>query len=282
MSSDLILLANFIGKTLVFIFAGIFANLLVAKAQCKPVVWSFQEGEELYYDAVYNWGFIWVEAGRVDFKVKKESLDGREAFHFSGTGTTLKKYDWFFKVRDYYHSWAEIADLKPIKYSRQTSEGKQKTENKYWFDYKKKKIYSNTWNSKRERKLDTLQLSSCLFDILTAVYYVRTLDLSKYKINEKIPISMIVDNEIFELHGRYLGKETLKTRKKKKYKSLKFSIMLVEGTMFKGGEELTVWISDDNNRVPLLIEAKILVGSVKATFDYAKNLKYPLRFELDK
>lgn len=278
-TSDFKFLDRVCVKISIIILFSTWANFGILKAQCKPAVWSFQAGEELYYNAVYNWGFIWVNAGKVDFKVKKERLDGREVFHFSGTGTTLKKYDWIFKVRDYYHSWAEIADLKPIKYSRNTSEGKQKTDNKYWFDHKKNKIYTNTWNSKRKRKLDTLKLSPCIFDIMTAVYYVRTLDLSKYKINEKIPITMIVDNEIFKLYGRYLGIETLETREKKKYKCLKFSISLVKGTMFKGGEDLTVWVSDDNNRVPILIEAKILIGSVKATFDYAKNLKYPLHFE---
>lgn len=266
-------------KHLIFLLIGIWLNVVSIKAQCKPAVWSFQAGEELYYDVVYNWGFIWVEAGKVDFKVTKEHLDGREVFHFASIGVSLKKYDWFFKVRDSYDSWAETADLKPIKYSRNTSEGKQKADNKYWFDYEHKKIYTNSWNSKRKRKLDTLSLAPCIFDIMTAVYYVRTLDLSKYKIREKIPITMIVDDEIFKLYGRYLGKETIKTREKKEYKCLKFSISLVKGTMFKGGEDLTVWVSDDNNRVPLLIEAKILIGVVKATFDYAKNLKSPLHFE---
>ena len=232
-TSDLQLLTKLCVKIPVFIIVIVWSNFEILKAQCKPAIWSFQAGEELYYDVVYNWGFIWLEAGKVDFKVTKEHLSGREVFHFASTGISLKKYDWFFKVRDYYDSWAEMADLEPIKYSRNTSEGKQKADNKYRFDYELQKIYTNTWNSKRKRKLDTLALSPCIFDIMTAVYYVRTLDLSKYKISEKIPITMIVDNEIFELYGRYQGKETIKTREKKKYKCLKFSISLVEGTMFK-------------------------------------------------
>ena len=269
-------------KVLIIILFSIWSCFGILKAQCKPLVWSFQSGEELYYDVVYNWGFLWVEAGKVDFKVHKERLDGREVFHFESAGKSLEKYDWFFKVRDYYDSWAEMTDLKPIKYSRNTSEGKQKADNKYWFDYKQQKIYTNSWNSQRERKLDTLHLFPCLFDIMTAVYYVRTLDLSNYKINEKIPLSMIVDDEIFKLYGRYLGEETIKMREKKEYKCLKFSISLVEGTMFKGGEDLEVWVTNDNNRIPILIEAKILVGVVKATFDHAKNLKHPLFYQIDK
>ena len=68
----------------------------------------------------------------------------------------------------------------------------------------------------------------------------------------------------------------------KSYETLKFSILLVEGTIFKGGEDLLVWITADKNRVPLLVEAKILVGTVKASFKYAVNLKYPLKYETQK
>lgn len=261
------------------VFIYIWFSLTGITAQCEPSVWSFNAGEELYYDVVYNWGFIWVDAGKVDFKVKKEYLDGKKVFHFSSTGVSLKKYDWFFKVRDYYNSWARISDLKPVKYIRNSSEGKQKTDNTYHFDYRKKNIYTDTQSSQKIQKLDTLKLPPCVFDVMTAVYYVRTLDLTKYKVNDKISLTMIVDNKIYSLYGHYLGQELLSIRNKKKYKSLKFSIKLVAGTIFSGDEDLIVWISDDYNRVPLLVEAKILVGSVKASFDYAKNLKYPLRFE---
>ncbi len=264
---------------LLFIIIFGFVVYSPVNAQCKPVVDAFKAGEELYYDAVYNWGFIWVNAGKVRFKVEKELFEGKTVYHFSGTGKSVEKYDWIYTVRDYYHSWATISDLKPLKYIRNTSEGKQKTYNVYNFDYQKNKIYSNTWNSQKAQKLDTLKLPACLFDIMTAVYYVRTLDLSKYKINEKIPISMIIDNEIYNLYGRYLGKETLETHDNKKFETLKFSILLVEGTIFKGGEDLLVWVSADKNRVPLLVEAKILVGTVKAVFTGAKNLKYPLNYK---
>jgi len=261
------------------LFLLVIAGNYETKAQCKPEIKAFQEGEELYFDAVYNWGFIWVNAGKVNFKLEKVPFNGKEVYHFSGFGKSVKKYDWLYTVRDYYDSWATIPDMKPLKYIRNTSEGQNKTYNVYTFDYSNNKIYSDTWNTEHAQKLDTLDLQACLFDIMTAVYYVRTLALSKYKINEKIPVKMIIDNEVYNLYGRYLGKEQLETHDGKKYNTLKFSILLVEGTIFKGGEDLVVWITDDNNRVPLLVEAKILVGTVKAVFTGAKNLLYPIKFE---
>lgn len=274
MSAKASLKFNLISRLLVVCTIITVLNNPLLNGQCEPKVWSFADGEELYYDIVYNWGFIWIDAGRVEFKAKKEPFGNREVYHFSGTGTSVPKHDWFFKVRDYYNSWAEISDLKPIHYTRNTSEGKYKVKNNYWFNYPRKKIYTDTWNSDKKQAHDTLHLPDCLFDVMTAVYYARTLDFKNFKLDEKIPISMIVDNEIYNLYGRYLGKETITTKgDKKKINCLKFSMLLVEGTMFKGGEDLFVWVSDDENRVPILVEAKILVGSVKAIFRKANNLK---------
>lgn len=250
------------------------------KGQCKPQVWSFKSGEILNYNIVYNWGFIWVDAGLVEFKALKEKFGEKDVYHFSGTGTSLKKHDWFFKVRDYYNSWADYNDLKPLRYTRNTTEGKYQVKNNYWFNHYSKKIFTDTWNSKKKQSYDTIPMTDCLFDIMTAVYYARTLDFNNFSLNEKIPISMIVDNEIYNLYGRFLGKETISLHgDKNKINCLKFSMLLVEGTMFKGGEDLLIWVSDDENRVPILVEAKILVGSVKALFNGAVNLKTPVSYK---
>lgn len=267
-------------KKFLFIFLFFWSIVLInnLSAQCKPQIWSFQAGEELYYDIFYNWGFIWVDAGKVEFKSRKEIMDGRDVFHFSGTGTSLPKHDWFFKVRDYFQSWAELSDLMPIKHIRNTSEGKYKADEKYWFDMEKGKIYSDVSTSKKPRKLDTITNPGCIFDVMTAVYYARTINLNNYKQNQKIPLSMIIDNEIYPLYGRYLGKESITTREKKNINCLKFSIKLIEGTMFKGGEDLHIWISDDVNRVPILIEAEVLVGSVKAYLKDTRMLVSPKEY----
>jgi hypothetical protein len=94
-----------------------------------------------------------------------------------------------------------------------------------------------------------------------------------YKVNDLIPIVSIIDNEVFHLHLRYLGHETIEHKNGKKYNCVKFSALLVEGTIFKGGEDLEVWVTNDANKVPVLVEAKILIGSVKAYLHEATGLR---------
>lgn len=240
----------------------------------------FNPGEEITYKAVYNWGFIWINAGVVQFKVQDTIFKGKNAFHLYASGSSLPSYDWLFKVRDYFHSYTNVNDLSPYYFSRDTYEGGYKVDNEYQFDYTDRLIYAKTENSNKALSNDTVQLYQQIHDVISGVYYVRNLNFNNYNLKDTIPIKMIVDGEIFELYIRYLGKEVLKTHDKRKFRTIKFSALLIEGTIFKGGEDLTVWVTDDLNRIPVLVEAKILIGSVKATLNTTENLKFPLSSEI--
>lgn len=238
----------------------------------------FKGGEKVKYKAYYNLGFFWLHAGNVLFKATESSYRNQKSFHFKAFGASLPSYDFFFKVRDYYQSYATKKNLKPLYFERNTSEGGYKVHNEYFFDYRKKVIYSQSDNSGKKYEEDTLLNKGTVLDVLTIIYRARRIDFNQYEKGEKIPFSLIIDNEIFEdLYLRYLGKEEVRLhRTKEKYRCHKFSAMLVEGTIFSGGEDLTVWVTDDKNKIPVLIKAKILVGSVKGVFQSAENLKFPL------
>ena len=227
---------------------------------------AFSPGEQLKYKAYYNWGFIWLYAGDVIFSVKY-SEKSKEIYLFTSIGKTRKGYDWLYKVRDKFESKAFSDSLVPLSYSRETLEGGYFVNNYYQFDYKKEKIYSITENSKKPNTRDTLDLQSRTMDVLTAIYYCRNLKFSTFKINDTIPLRLIIDNQIYNLHIRYLGIESIRLKNKKEYTCIKFSILLVQGTIFKGGEDLFVWVTNDEHRIPVMVESKILVGSVKAMIE---------------
>jgi hypothetical protein len=113
-------------------------------------------------------------------------------------------------------------------------------------------------------------------DVLSAIYYSRNIDFSKAKIDDKIPFSLFLDYEVFNMYIRYLGKETIKTRYGT-FRTIKFKPLLVKGTIFEGGENMTVWVTDDQNRIPVRIESPIIVGKVKVDMMSYANIRYPLR-----
>lgn len=227
---------------------------------------TFQAGEEISYTVYYAVAGIYIDAGNATFTNVLEKMNGKPVYHISGVGKTNPSYDWIYKVRDKYETFIDTATLQPLKFLRNVDEG----------GYKK---YENvTFNQGANTAVTTegvFKVPDCIQDVLSSVYYARNIDFSKYNINDKIPFSMFLDNQVYNMYIRYLGKETVKT-KYGKFKAIKFKPLLLKGTIFEGGEKMTVWITDDSNRVPVRIESPIVVGKVKVDMMSSKGLRYPL------
>jgi len=227
---------------------------------------TFQAGEEVDYTVYYAVAGIYIDAGIATFTNVLEKINGRPVYHIAGVGKTNPSYDWVYKVRDKYETYIDTGSLQPLKFIRNVDEGGHK------------KYENITFNRNANTAVTTegvFKVPDCIQDVLSAVYYARNLDFSKYKVNDKIPFSMFLDNEVFNMYIRYLGKENVKT-KYGKFKAIKFKPLLLKGTIFEGGEKMTVWVSDDANRVPVRIESPIVVGKVKVDMMSSKNLRYPL------
>jgi hypothetical protein len=236
----------------------------------------FKSGEVVSYNVYYNLGPIWVPAAFVSFTVEFVDYLKNPCFKFKGKGQTFPSYNWIFKVDDTYETYVDTNDFRPIKYTRDTKEGSTKIYSENYFNNKKNLAYSFTKKNSNNWVKDTVQISSCTFDVLTMIYAARRLNYNLYKVNDKIPISIYLDNKLYpKQYIKYLGKEVIKTELGE-YNCIKFKPALIPGTIFKAGDEMIVWVSDDKNRIPLLVETPILVGSIKAKVQLIKNNKYPL------
>jgi len=227
---------------------------------------AFKDGEQVNFHVYYTVIGIYVHAGNASFSVKSINYQQRPAYQFVGTGTSNSGYDWIFKVRDRYESVVDTANLQPLQFIRDIEEGSFR---KYEF------ITFNQQTHTANTTEKTYPIPNCIQDVLSTIYYARNINFNKYQPGDKIPFSMFLDNEVFNLYIKYLGKEVIKTRYGT-FNAIKFKPLLVKGTLFEGGEKMTVWVSDDNNHVPLRVESPIVVGSIKADMMGYSNLRYPL------
>ncbi len=106
------------------------------------------------------------------------------------------------------------------------------------------------------------------------MYYARNINFSELKKNEKIKFNAIVDGKIYNLYGKYLGKETIKNEKEEEIYCSKFSSKIIAGSIFSIDNEIFVWVTNDKNKIPVKIKADILIGSVIVYLSKAENLKY--------
>jgi hypothetical protein len=117
--------------------------------------------------------------------------------------------------------------------------------------------------------------ADCTFDVISAIYAARNLDFRNLQVNDKVYLNFFLDNELFPSYFKYLGKETIRT-KFGKFKAIKIAPLLVKGTMFKGGEQMSIWVTDDENHIPIRIETPIIVGTIKVDMKSYEGLRYPL------
>lgn len=258
---------RYLGKSIITLLITLTAFSLRAGDEfCGLKNTAFVSGELVTMKVYYTTLGMYIAAGEATFSVDLEKFNGRPSYHCIGIGKSYSFFDNFFKVRDRYETYIDTATMLPLKFIRDVSEGGHKTYNNVTFNHSAGTAISTN---------GVFKITGCIQDVVSSMYYARNINFDKYKIDEKIPFDMFLDDEVNHLYLRYLGKETIKTRYGK-FHSIKIKPLLIKGTMFEGGEKMNVWISDDPNHLLLRIESPISVGSVKVDMMSYKNLKYPL------
>jgi len=236
---------------------------------------AFDRGESLrywvYYDAPL---FGKIYAGKATLKVTKDTdqFNNRNTFHAIGFGRSTSSFDLFFKVRDRFESWFDEEDLKAYHYTRRTSEGGYKVEDDVDFDY-------DLLTAKSRNK--EVAIGPNTNDMVSAFYFARNLNLDSLQIDDQFPINFYLDDSLYTSAIIYQGKEIVETSMGK-FRCLKFLPMVITGEVFDNPYPMSLWITDDKNRIPILVKSEIIVGSIKAELFEFKNLKYPLESKLSK
>ena len=223
-----------------------------APTDCHVTNTSFAVGEKLIYKIAFKWGALWLSAGEASFTLENSTYNNKQCLHAIGYGSTYRSYDWFFKVRDKYETYFDEASMLPYKFVRDVSEGGTNFYNNVTFNHAAGKATSTN---------GTFDIPECSQDILSAVYYMRCIDITKYKVNDTIPIKIFLDDKNYPLYVRYMGKEVLNT-KAGKFNCIVIKPLLISGTIFKGGEEMKVYVTDDANKIPVRISSPILIGEI--------------------
>lgn len=238
-----------------------------SKEICSQSNTSFNVGEKISYTIYYNVIGLYVNAGSAQFAVTPTKWEGVPAYAFTALGNSNQRYDWIFKVRDKYESIVDAKTLLPYFFSRSINEGAFHQNQNLTFNQKSNEVVNDRGVS--------FKSADCTFDVISAIYAARNLDFRNLQENDKVFLNFFLDNELFPSYFKYLGKETIRT-KFGKFKAIKIAPLLVKGTMFKGGEQMSIWVTDDENHIPIRIETPIIVGTIKVDMKSYEGLRYPL------
>ena len=248
-------------KKITFLFI-VCSITLSSFAQEKTTV--FKKGEWLRYKMSYS-GFL--KAGNATLSVDTDTINGKEVFHVTGKGWTTGVIKWFFKVEDNYQSYFDPKTIQPYVFKRNINEGGYTINREIKFNYQSKKATVLDFKLQTSETIDIDNVQ----DMMSAFYFLRNQDVSKLKTGDEIALDMFMDSEIYPFKLVFLGEELLKTRFGK-INSLKFRPMVQAGRIFKENESVTIWITADENKIPIKLKASLAVGSLRAELDAYKGL----------
>jgi len=231
---------------------------------------AFVKGEYLKYRIHY--GII--NAGIAELRVSGiETKNGRQAYHMVGTGRSVGMAEWFFKTRDRYETWMDTEALVPWEFIRDVNEG--------GFEIKRHLIfnqYQHQVHDLEAPKKGLFKTPENVQDLLSTFYYARTLPTEDMEVGDEIPINMFLDHEMFNFKLKYIGKETVKTEFGK-VRCRVFRPVVQKGRVFKDEETMTLWVTDDNNKIPVRLKTELVIGSIKMDLVDYKNSAHPIRFQ---
>jgi hypothetical protein len=234
---------------------------------------SFSSGEVLRYKVHY--GPITAAEAVIDVAPTLQQINGRPCYRATVYGKTTSSFDFFIKIRDTWQSYIDTAALVPQRSFRNIEEGSYRKRETVDFNH-----YSNTAQVEKKKKNHDKESSNYkvpdnVQDIVSGFYYLRTFDYDKMRIGEKVTVKGFFDEETFDMEVTYKGKEVVST-KAGDIKAIKLTPKMPKNEMFKGENAIVIYLSDDKNKVPVLIEAEMFVGSVKVNLYEYKNLKHKI------
>ena len=246
----------------------------LAPAGCQSVAnTAFQSGEELTYKIFYNLNFVWIPAGEVTFHVNDEG----SRYHLSAEGKTYSSYEWFYKAYNKLDSYIDKTTYLPQTSIRWVAENRYHLYDKVQFDQKNRTAQYERGDTKDQVKTrGSVNLNDCMHDLLSAIYYSRTIDYTQAKKGQDFPMKVLLDETTYSLKYRYMGNEMKNIHNLGKYSTIKIVPQLVAGNVFNDNSQMKIWATNDANRLPLMIESPVAVGSVKVVLKSYKGLKYPL------
>ncbi|WP_405324496.1 DUF3108 domain-containing protein [Fibrobacter sp.] len=239
----------------------------LSKWQTLPEVNApWMKGERLEYEL--SWGFI--TAGYATLEVKPRKDGKVEFLTFATANKTVNK---FYPVHDTVYTLVHKNGLMTDVFRKSLHEGTFHNKSLIRFNRDGKKavlsdtVFKDPVKHYVKRSADTsVTIDGLEHSIMSAFYLVRTLPLKE---GETSRFSAVSGKKRYELKVIIHKRETIKTDLGT-FKTVKVEPVLDGDGIFNSSGRIFIWFTDDEKRLPVLMQCEIKLGSIKAELKKAK------------
>lgn len=232
---------------------------------------SFTAGEVLEYRVHY--GFLNIGEGIVEVSPTLYKVNNRVCYKVNVFGRTSGTFELGYKVRDTWRSYIDTSALVPQKFYTNIQENKYRKEETVFFDHLKRTVRSEEKNQETKE----FSIPNNVQDLISGYYFLRTLNFNKFSDGDTIAVKAFFDDEFYDFKVRFRGREEVKTRFGK-IKCIRVTPVMPPNQLFKDENSISVYISDDKNKIPIKVEADFFLGAIVLELKKHKGLKNDIHF----
>ena len=231
----------------------------------------FLTGEKLTYRLHY--GLITAGEATVHVNPQIKKVKGKQCYNFNIEGKTTGAFAAVMKIQDEWQSYVDTVSLQPVQFSRQIEEAGYYLKEKVDFNKKSAKV---TWEKRdKVKNYENYDVPTNVHDIVSAYYFLRNINYTKMKIGDRTSVKAFFEDKLYDFQVEYRGKDVVKT-KIGKVNAIRLVPIMPDNDLFEGNDSIHFWLSDDKNKIPLKVKAKMFVGAVEVDIKSFEGLKHDL------
>jgi hypothetical protein len=231
---------------------------------------AFTKGETLTFNVSY---FLFNAAeAKMVIDNNIHYINGKPTYKVDVYGKTLSIFKLFY-VKDNWGSYIDTAKIIPYRSYRHIEEGNYRKHEVIDFDHKEQMAYTKLYDRENEyiKERKSHDIPPNVQDIVSGYYLLRTMDFSGLRKGDKIEIKGFFDEKNYNLKLTYEGMDDISTDIGD-FDTYIFSPEMPSNKLFRGKKPIKVWITADENRIPVKIKASMFVGSINMEIVSAEGL----------
>jgi hypothetical protein len=224
---------------------------------------AYAVGERLVFDVSYGP----ITAGEATMAITRtDTIRGRNTHRIEFSVNSLSSFDWIYTVRDKYLTFIDVEAVAPLRFEQHIREGTYKYDFTAEFD-------PPTRTAKTQQ--GSYPIPEYVYDILSAFYYARTLDYSAMKVGEFVMLNNFHKDKAYDLRVKFLGRQELDVAAGT-FNTLVVEPLIMEGGLFKAEGRIVIWLTDDERKMPIRVNTKVVIGSIDVELREYSGLAGPL------
>ena len=232
---------------------------------------SFKRGEVLTYRLHYGW--LTAGGGTVSVLPELHDVNGKKCYRMEIDGESKGAFSAMMKIKDHWRSYIDTSTMIPQRFFRSIEEGRYNISETMFYDHEKGEVKLNFQKKDKDPKIRTYEVPKNVHDIVSGYYYLRNLDYSSMKKGEMKGVDAFLEDELYRFYVKFDGREVIKTDVGK-VNAIRLIPVMPDNELFDGEESIVMWLSDDNNKIPLKVKAKMFVGAVEVDLTSYSGLRH--------